>query len=1376
MASGTISTRPQAENAPTQGRYEDFIQKRVEHTRRQVRLVDVATSIMLLAIASLLFFLVVAVLDQWVFHHGLSFLARLGLFAVWIAGAGAFIWRFLVPPLANRINPVFAAQTIEQGRPMLKNSLINFLLLRSHPQDLAPVVYRAMEHRAAADLLKVPVDHALDRGRVVHISCVLAAVVTIFALYLALSPKNPLVSAGRVLWPWSSVPAPTRVHIEDVSPGDKIVFTDDREPIVAQVTGLRDGEEVALLVSTADGQVVDDRVVMTRADDANHYRCELPPGSGGFQQDTYYRITAGDATTPQYKLEVQIAPTIIIDRIDYHFPPYTGQDDRTIRNQGDIKALEGTRVTIHANANLDIQEARIDLNCAGLQTLPMTTNGTKATGQFTLALDPDKPGKAQYSGYQILFTGTNGHSVRRPVRYNIDVDRDLPPDIEIVEPRQEEVNVSEDGQLRIRVHAFDPDFALRYVTLQADREGRAEGEVQAEREAQKLGLPVLLDRTKPNKAWPKPFDGEYIFRPSDWNLKAGDLVRYWATAEDNKEPQANLSKSPQRTIHIVGSGQSGRQDPQNQPQGADGRQQQNGQNPSQGGMGNKAEQGQGDAASEADGSKDGNRTSDPKSKQGGKEKSSDSKPGDDKDQGKPDSSGGQGKDQTSSDPSKGQKGGEPDRGEAGDQANNNRTDPETQKADAIKKMLDDKQQQDKDQQGQGDQSKNDQNSNQKPDSTQSPDNQQGGQPQNGGQDDQGGKPSQGNSGKNKDQSGTGNQKPQEGNQPQQGGKPDSGQNQSGQSQQGGQDKSNGHGNQNPSPEQGNSGNPSNGGSQPKGEKDAGNQNRPSQQSDRKGSESKPSAGSKEDKNSAGQAKEESKQPVGEQHQSNQSASGGSKSEKPQSGGQPSKDQSAQGGNPSSAEKNQSGGQPGKNQSAKGGNPPNSATKQPGGKGPGDDQTAENGPRPEPKNSADSAGADGQNMPGDRKSEEKPKDDRSNSQGGGQGSQAKQEAKQGSGGQSDGGRKPKTSQDEQEGSGGDGNKPNGEKPPSNKAGTADSEHEGGKDPGKSGKSTQQDSSGAPKPQVDRERSERKTGDAREAMDHKSDNAQSPGNSPHDSKNTGDTRGDHKGGGGAGGGQRDEKAGKGAAGAQKPADEGGAVSDEHGEGATGEKAGDAVRSKDLTGSSQKQTGKGDGEKHESADDQSAKTDSQRPQGDPRQNAAENEDKSSGGPSGAQSPQHAGKQGSGMPAGGSQPNSVGSPPAASHQPEGQPDAADIEFSKKQVDLALEHLKEQMAKQKPELLDRLGWTKEEAQKFLENLKKLKDSAQQPGSEGEAGKKAYNEFLKNLDLHPYGTQIRGGQTKTDDLRNVRDSGQTEPPSEWADLYRAYSRSTAGQK
>ena len=210
---------------------------------------------------------------------------------------------------------------------------------------------------------------------------------------------------------------------------------------------------MALLVSTADGQGVDDRVAMTRARRCRPLSLRIAAGQRRFQQDTFYRITAGDATTPKYKLEVQIAPTIIVDRIDYHFPPYTGQPDRTIEKQGDIKALEGTQVTIHATANMDIREATIDLG-EGLQDAFHDEHRDEGHRAVHAGLDPDanNPGKAQYDHYQILFTGVNGH--RRPpaVRNTTSTSiRDLPPDVEIVEPQQQEVDVAEDGQLPIGV-------------------------------------------------------------------------------------------------------------------------------------------------------------------------------------------------------------------------------------------------------------------------------------------------------------------------------------------------------------------------------------------------------------------------------------------------------------------------------------------------------------------------------------------------------------------------------------------------------------------------------------------------------------------------------------------------------------------------------------------------------------------------------------------------------------------------------------------------------------------------------------------------------------------------------------------------------------
>ena len=931
MASGTISTGPQAENSQTQGRCDEFIQKRLEDTRRQVRLVDVASNLMVLAAASLLFFLAVAVVDQWVFSHGLGFFARLGLFAVWVAAAGAFIWRFLAPPLVNRINPVFAAQAIEQVRPTLKNSLINFLLLRSHPEDVAPVVFRALEQRAATDLLKVPIDHAVDRGRVVRLSYVLAAAVAVFTLYLALSPKNPLISAGRVLWPWSNVPVPTRVHIEEVHPGDKVVYNDEREEISALVSGLHDGEEVVLLVTTADGQAADDRIVMTPTDDANHFHCELPPGNGGFQQDTTYRIIAGDATTQQYKLELQIAPTILVDAVDYHFPAYTEQRDRTVKGQGDIKALEGTRVTIHATANRDIQEARIDLGCAGLQMAPMTVNGTKATGQFTLALAADNRGKAQYDCYQVLFTDTSGNNVRRPIRYHIDVDPDLKPEVSIVEPRQEEIGVPEDGQQIIRVHAFDPDFGLRQVTLQAQRLGRNTGLplLQGEAEGQDLGLPAILDRTKPEKALSKPFDGEFVFRPADLHLKAGDRVRYWATAEDNKEPNANHSETPHWTMVIVPHGQGDRQDQQNPRGQADGQQPQNADRSDQGGgHRDKSEQGKGDASNKDNpDAQQGDPTSGNQPNGNGQQgKAQGSRQDNAKDHAQPDKSSGQGKENASPDQADGQKNSDANSSDPSDQPATH-PDPKTQRADAIKDILKDQQEeQKKEQANQPDQSEPDQKQDQKQ-SSQSQDNsqqsgKQQGNPQQGGnqqsnakQDsnqqsgNQQGSPQQGGGqqpnnqqGNNQQQAGNQQGNPQQGGSQQSQGDRQSGQNSAqnnpGQSDQG----SSGQGDQKTSPQQGKSGSKP-GGAQSQDTKDSGNPSPGDQSSQQnagsKGNKSNPSAGAKDGQNTGGEPKPDAKRSDGDKRQQDESAGGSPKSEKSQSGTGQGKEQSAAGSQPNS---------------------------------------------------------------------------------------------------------------------------------------------------------------------------------------------------------------------------------------------------------------------------------------------------------------------------------------------------------------------------------------------------------------------------------------------------------------------------------------------
>ena len=259
------------------------------------------------------------------------------------------------------------------------------------------------------------------------------------------------------------------------------------------------------------------------------------------QQDHRYYLAAGDCRTRRYRIEVRIAPTIVVDKVSYHYPAYTGMADQTVQRQGDLRAIEGTEVAIHATANGEIKPgtAEIDLGCTGQQGLRMSADGRTAAGRFTLRLNPKDASRPEYDSYQLRFADVQGRENKRPIRHRVEVIRDLPPEVRLVEPQQEEVQVAVDGKLTIEVLAEDPDFALRRVTLRAEHDQRS------------LPIAPLLEKRKSERAWPGEFSATYTFEPARLGLKAGDRVEYWVEAEDNKEPAPGRAASGKQWISVV---------------------------------------------------------------------------------------------------------------------------------------------------------------------------------------------------------------------------------------------------------------------------------------------------------------------------------------------------------------------------------------------------------------------------------------------------------------------------------------------------------------------------------------------------------------------------------------------------------------------------------------------------------------------------------------------------------------------------------------------------------------------------------------------------------------------------------------------------------
>jgi hypothetical protein len=116
---------------------------------------------------------------------------------------------------------------------------------------------------------------------------------------------------------------------------------------------------------------------------------------------------------------------------------------------------------------------------------------------------------------------------------------------------------------------------------------------------------------------------------------------------------------------------------------------------------------------------------------------------------------------------------------------------------------------------------------------------------------------------------------------------------------------------------------------------------------------------------------------------------------------------------------------------------------------------------------------------------------------------------------------------------------------------------------------------------------------------------------------------------------------------------------------------------------------------------------------------------------------------------------------------DAANLEYARKATDMALAKLKDQEHNPDPELLDKLGWTKEDLAEFLNRWEALKETA----DKSPEGKRELDEALKSLGLRDPSVRKRAGGTTSDSQRDLRDSGgRSSPPAKYRDLFDAFRK------
>ncbi|MEK6239274.1 MAG: hypothetical protein N2C14_31535, partial [Planctomycetales bacterium] len=510
--------------------HDQFIHQQVGKTQEQLKIVELIGELMVLLVGLLAYLLGMVIVDHWFLAEGFCFWGR-GLALLGLIGGGSFfVWRRIVPLVTRKINPIFAASAIEGNEPALKNSLINFLLLRGESSHLPPIVYREVENRAAHDLTQISVDSAVDRSRVIRIGYALTVLVAVMCLYKLISPKDPLASVGRVMFPWIDVAVPTRVEISEVSPGDMTQYAGENLVVTAMISGLSDGERAVVRWSSTDGTLVDQEAELRVPTDKATHRAELPGTADGLAADLEYYLQAGDARTPVYKVQVRPAPSVAVESVRYEYPAYTGLSPRT-EKIGDVIAPEGTKITVEAVANQEVQQhSAVFLFNKDERRLPIrlkvdAKDPTRLRGSFTLSMKAD--GSPSRTSYQIRFHNTDDHENSSPIRYKIRTLADEAPEIQFVAPAKT-VQVPLDGSVPVTLEASD-DYGLAQIQLRIQRGGE---------DLLKPEQRLLLSQLRR-----EDFHGEFKISPRRLGASVGDVLVYWAEATDNKQPRANESRT-----------------------------------------------------------------------------------------------------------------------------------------------------------------------------------------------------------------------------------------------------------------------------------------------------------------------------------------------------------------------------------------------------------------------------------------------------------------------------------------------------------------------------------------------------------------------------------------------------------------------------------------------------------------------------------------------------------------------------------------------------------------------------------------------------------------------------------------------------------------
>lgn len=528
----STATTPERSHAPY-AEPDEYIDYQLRKTQVGIKRIDMLTAA-IVAITVLIGYVLLFVLsDHWLFEGGVGGSARMLMFLPVIGFVGWLIGAKVIWPALKTVSGLYAARTLEASSTEFRSGLLNLVDLKQAGREVSPLILATMEKRAAVTLAKFNVDDAIDKRPLLRTLYVLFGIVVAFCAYSIFSPKKLGPSVLRAIVPFTNVTPATQTEILEVKPGDAKLRAGGILPVSVQLRG-EVPTDVTLLFTTADRRFVDEAVQLGATTDPYVFEGTLGNDEHGLLQSFSYYVVAGDARSPEYRVEIVTPPSATVTEVRYDYPEYTELDPRT-QIGGAIDVWERTAITISAATNVPVKRAEFELADTEDFSAAYPGSSVRIADGKKLAIawraDPRQADGKFPKFYRIKVWEAEDTPDPKPAVYPINVRIDQPPQVLLIDPTTN-LELPANGTVPLVVAARDQDFKLRTVSLKIARD---ENDVTDE---------TLFDGSQQEVALKHDFQLEPL------RLKAGDKIRIWVEAQDNRLPTHNLAKTPPIEITI----------------------------------------------------------------------------------------------------------------------------------------------------------------------------------------------------------------------------------------------------------------------------------------------------------------------------------------------------------------------------------------------------------------------------------------------------------------------------------------------------------------------------------------------------------------------------------------------------------------------------------------------------------------------------------------------------------------------------------------------------------------------------------------------------------------------------------------------------------